>query len=67
MAMAILSATQKQLNATAADAALLSGQTISLAAQTQTLINGRDGGDQIIVTITQEVFRRKFNSGFQNS
>jgi hypothetical protein len=32
-----------------------------------TIIVGLQGGDQVIITITQEVFRRKFNSGFQNS
>jgi hypothetical protein len=35
--------------------------------ENELFLTGRDGGDQIIVTITQEVFRRKFNSGFQNS
>jgi hypothetical protein len=41
------------------------GQTITLTDEIPTIID-RDGGDQIIITITQEVFRRKFNSGFQN-
>jgi hypothetical protein len=43
------------------------GIDANLATQTLIPIIGRDGGDQVIQTITQEVFRRRFNSGFQNS
>jgi hypothetical protein len=65
--MALILSTTTLGTAVASDAPVFTSLTLSHATQTLDLINGRDGGDQIIITITQEVFRRKFNSGFQNS